>query len=164
MATRMITDLQIKEYEITPECMKDLQAELAALKESRDEAAHDLREISSQSNTMGVREDSTFIIMQNRATELDGRIDHLERIIGLAKIIQETPKDNVGIGSKVSVETNGEEQQYMVVSPLEADPDEGKISHESPVGKALLNKKVKDMVEVMMPNENTAVMTITAIA
>jgi len=164
MANRMIADLEIKEYEVTPEGMEELQAELAALRRSRSEIAGEIREISSQSNSTGSREDSTFIITQNRATELDDRIDHLERIIRLAKVIAASPgTDQIGLGSKVSVKIGGKEQCYMVVSPVEADPVEGKISQESPVGSSLIGKKVHDVVKVMTPKYAEMTLTVTAI-
>jgi len=164
MSNIMLTDLAIKEYKLTPGGMQELCAELAALKRSRSEIAGEIREITSQSNSTAYREDSTFIITQNRATELDDGIDHLERIIRLAKVVPVSQHaDQIGIGSKVSVKIDGIEQRYMVVSPVEADPVEGKISQESPIGRSLIGKKVHDTVTVTTPKVAEMVLTVTAI-
>ena len=75
---------------------------------------------------------------------IEGRIQDLERMLATAMIIDEHPTvDFVGLGSHVLVqEEDGETQEYLIVGSAEADPRHGRISNESPVGRALLGKKL----------------------
>ena len=84
---------------------------------------------------------------------IEGRIQDLERMLATAMIIDEHPTvDFVGLGSHVLVEEeDGETQEYLIVGSAEADPRHGRISNESPVGRALLGKKVGEEVAVSAP-------------
>lgn len=75
---------------------------------------------------------------------VENRIIELEEIIKNAEIIKTPKSDNITIGSTVVIDMAGKEFTYSVVGPVEANPLEGKISHESPIGKALLGRKVND--------------------
>jgi len=144
-----INGLEAKRYRITEAGMSELQRQLLETKKRRMHVAEELREISSQSNTASALEDSTFATDQNMAIELDGQIELLERIIGLAEIIM-PPAHNasVQIGSTVQVDIQNTPHTYVIVGPVEADPSQGKISHDSPLGQSLLGKKVGDTVMV----------------
>ncbi len=80
---------------------------------------------------------------------LEKKISELEEIIKNAKII-EPPEDKskVALGARVIIEADGQKDEFILVGPLEAEPAEGKISDESPVGKKLIGKKEGDEVEV----------------
>ena len=84
---------------------------------------------------------------------LEGRIQELEYILGNAVIIEENnSKDIVSIGSHVTIQEEGSpEETYHLVGPAEADPAHGKISHESPIGQALIKHKVGETVEAETP-------------
>lgn len=144
--------LEPKQYSVTVEGIKELQQELEDLKLRRKQATDELREITSQSSDVAARGDSTTAVSQSHISEIDGRIYLLERIIAMADIIEKpTTQDQVQIGSKVSVELDGEEQSYTIVSVVEADPVQGKISNESPFGQSLLGKKVHEQFEIISP-------------
>lgn len=82
----------------------------------------------------------------------EGRIIELNNILKNLTIVEsEYNKNEIAMGSKVTVKTNGEEKQYTIVSFNEADPQEGKISNESPLGVAFLEKKKGDIVKVNTP-------------
>jgi transcription elongation factor GreA len=144
-----VNGLEAKRYRVTEAGLRELRQQLYDIKKQRMEVADELREISSQSNTASALEDSTFATDQNTAIELDGQIELLERIIGLAEIIT-PPKTNteVQVGSRVYVDIQGAEHSYVIVGSVEADPSEGKISHESPLGRCLLGKKAGDTVAI----------------
>ena len=91
------------------------------------------------------QEDVGFL--RSRIDELKNILDHYELIKGSAK----TSKNFVGMGSKVKVDVNGKKDEFIVVGTLEANPELGKISNESPVGKALLGKKIGDEVVIFSP-------------
>lgn len=83
---------------------------------------------------------------------LESRLEELENAIKKAVIIGKPSAgrgDFVDLGAKVLVETGGEKEEFMIVGTLEANPDAGKISNESPVGKALLGHKIGDQVSVL---------------
>jgi transcription elongation factor GreA len=84
---------------------------------------------------------------------LEGRIQELESILRNAVIIEKAAgQDYVFIGAHVTIQEGGEEPEtYHLVGPTEADPRKGKISHESPIGRALMDKKVGDIAEADAP-------------
>jgi len=84
---------------------------------------------------------------------LDGRIEELKDIISRVIVvdIKKSGEAEVGIGSMVDVVINGKSHQFSIVGEWEADPAAKKISHESPLGSALMGKKVGDSVEVDAP-------------
>lgn len=80
-----------------------------------------------------------------------GRLLELENIIGSAQIIEKSKSDKIGLGNTVVVEVNKIEKTYQIVGAQEADPLNGKISNESPLGNAFLGHKSGDKVEVRTP-------------
>lgn len=86
---------------------------------------------------------------------LEGRIQLLQVMLRKAAIIEEVsgPADRVSLGNRVVVVEDGmaEEEVYHIVGPAEADPTNGKVSHESPMGQALLGHQVGDVVTVQAP-------------
>jgi len=105
--------------------------------------ARDLGDLSENSEYSSAKQDLSFI---------DGRILELEEIIRGAKLISGNhTKNQVDVGCKVILHINGKRDEYMLVGEWEADPKEKKISHESPLGKALMGKKVGDKVIVAAP-------------
>ncbi|GIW65252.1 MAG: hypothetical protein KatS3mg093_231 [Candidatus Parcubacteria bacterium] len=85
--------------------------------------------------------------------KVETRISELEDMIRNAVLIKEGVKsDKVKIGSKVILKKDNKTYEYLIVGPSEADPTKGKISNESPLGKALLGKASGDIVEVNAPS------------
>src|SRR3990167_2616614 len=122
-----------KEYEhLTSVKRKEVTARIAKAREYGD--------ISENSEYDTAREEQSFV---------EGRILELEDILRNAQVIETSKRsDAVQIGSKVKVEVEGEADEFIIVSSVEADPMQGKISNESPVGKALIGSKVGDVVSV----------------
>ncbi|HLI09766.1 MAG TPA: transcription elongation factor GreA [Ktedonobacteraceae bacterium] len=89
---------------------------------------------------------------KNQQAALEGRIYELEQLLAKAKLITRTNSDAVSLGSVVHVVTSDDrEYHYTIVGAYEANPSAGRISNESPVGKALLGHKVGDLVIVATP-------------
>lgn len=84
---------------------------------------------------------------------VDGRIHELERMLAAARLIEEPPRaDHVRLGSYVTVTgSDGEEERYHLVGSSEADPRRGQVSNESPIGRALLGKRVGETTTVVAP-------------
>jgi transcription elongation factor GreA len=112
---------------------------------SRVSAARDMGDLSENAEYSAAREELSFI---------DGRIDELDELLKQVVIIEDSGKGNaqsVELGCEVTVQIDGKNEVYKVVGEFEADPLEKKISHESPLGKALLGKKIGEKVEVTAP-------------
>lgn len=104
--------------------------------------ARDLGDLSENSEYAAAKQDLAFI---------DGRISELEEILHSAKVVTNHARSHVDVGCKVTLHINGKNDVFTVVGEWEADPSNKKISHESPLGKALLGKKVGEKVEVEAP-------------
>jgi transcription elongation factor GreA len=136
---------------LTPEGEAKLNAELQELKGTkREELSKRLRsaiqmgDLSENADYHKAKEDQGF---------LEGRIQEIEAILRNTVIIEKSSgQDYVFIGSHVTIqEGNDDPEAYHLVGPTEADPRHGKISHESPIGRALMNKKVGDIAEAETP-------------
>ncbi|MCD6436064.1 MAG: transcription elongation factor GreA [Clostridiales bacterium] len=145
--------MNLKEVLITKEGYEETKSELEYLKATkrlevaaRIKVAREFGDIS---------ENSEYDEAKKEQAETEMRIIKLENIIKYAKIIENDndDKDIVNIGSKVVILSmdDGDEETYAIVGSTEADPYKNKISNVSPVGSALIGKKVGDVVKVMVP-------------
>lgn len=143
---------EIKKILVTKKGLQKLEEELKYMKEvRRREVADRLSEAISYGD---LSENSEYDEAKNEQSFLEFRILELEEQIKNAVIIEESKekKGVIQIGSKVVLRYgNGIEHEYTIVGGTEADPMMHKISNESPVGEAVLGKKVKDKVEVQAP-------------
>jgi len=108
----------------------------------------------TQARNMGdLSENAEYVASREELTFIDGRIDELEIILKQAIVIREAKTSNsaVKLGSTVILHSNGKKEIFTVVGEWEADPTNKKISHESPLGKVLLGKKVGEKVQVEAP-------------
>lgn len=136
---------------LTAEGFEKLRAELEELKgPRREELAARLRsaiqmgDLSENADYHKAKEDQAF---------LEGRIQELEFMVRNAVIIEKSAnKDIVSIGSHVTIqEGDYPVETYHLVGPQEADPRNGRISHESPIGRALLDRRAGEVVDVDTP-------------
>jgi transcription elongation factor GreA len=101
-------------------------------------------------------ENAEYEEAKNEQAFVEGRITELENMLKNAEIVTGNQNDgSVGLGAKVKVKHNGDSSVFTIVGPAEADPGEGLISNESPIGQALLNKKVGDTATVETPKGAT---------
>jgi transcription elongation factor GreA len=98
-------------------------------------------------------EDAEYEAAKNEQAFVEGRIQELEMLLANARVIEETGKnDVVQVGAKVTIQEEGcESEMYTIVGPAEADPREGRISNESPLGRALMDHRPDDRVRVDAP-------------
>lgn len=141
---------------LTKEGYGKISAELEELiTVKRKEVAERIKEAISYGD---ISENSEYDSAKNEQAELEERINKLENMIRVAKIIDEDSisADYVNLGLKVKVKNHSskgkEIVEFSIVGSTEADPFEGKISNESLVGRALMGKKVKDKVEIQIPD------------
>ena len=145
-----------KEYKLSAARFQELKEELTYLKTVREkEVADQIKEARSFGD---LSENSEYDEAKNEQGKLYSRIAELENILANCTVIDEddTTTDVVRIGSKITVEDveMGIEETYHVVGSQEADPMNGRISEESPFGKALLGKAVGEIVIVEAPAGN----------
>ena len=139
-----------KPVPLTPEGLAKLERELDYLRTvRRQEVAdriHQAKELASTQNN------AEYDDAKNEQAFVEGRILTLEKMIQNAVIIEERHSSRVELGSKVSVvNADGKEEHYTIVGSAEASPRDGRISNESPVGRALLGKSVGEEVQVQVP-------------
>ena len=139
-----------KETILTPEGLRKLEEELEFLKTvKRKEVAERIKQSKEFGDLM---ENSEYEDAKNEQAFVEGRIQTLEALIKNATIIDENHStDHVQIGSTVSVESGDGAETFTIVGSAEAAPREGRISNESPVGRALLGKKKGEKVLVRVP-------------
>ena len=140
-----------EEYYLTPEGAEKLRVELEDLKgPQREDLSRRLKEAIEQGD---LSENADYSKAKEDQGFLEGRIQEIEAILGNAKIIEEGKSDGtVNIGSHITIqEADYPPEEYHLVGPTEANPREGRISHESPIGVALMGRKKGDEVEVKTP-------------
>lgn len=137
-----------KNYSITASGKKELEKELESLKNRRGEIAdkiaeaRDFGDLSENAEYDAAREDQG--VTETRIAEIEDILQH-------ATIIKVGGKSKVQLGSVVELKLGNKTPVYTLVGPVEANPLEGKISNESPIGIALMGKRIGDEVEIKTP-------------
>jgi transcription elongation factor GreA len=143
---------------LTAEGAEELKQELEILiNVRRPELAQKLKEAVAQGD---LKENADYHDTREQKAFIEGRIQYLENVLRAAVIIDNNKKgakDVVQLGSQVTIREEGEteDETYMIVGAAEANPREGKISHESPIGAALLGQKKGAKVRVQTPGGMT---------
>jgi len=135
---------------LTEEKLQQLKQEHEKLKEGRREIASRLEEAKSLGD---LSENIEYSEACDARSFNEGKIIEIEKILKDAVIIDrpKSKRDIIQLGSRVQVETNKKIRDFILVGSEEADPASGKISNESPLGRAFLGHKVDDVVEVQAP-------------
>jgi len=138
---------------LTKEGFEKLQDELEYLRKTkRQEVADRLHEAMEGGELI---ENAEYEAAKNEQAFVEGRIQELEMLLATARVIENDKKkaDTIQVGSTVTIQEDGlEEETYTIVGAAEANPREGKISNESPMGKAILSHRAGDDVQVETPN------------
>jgi transcription elongation factor GreA len=142
-----------RESLITPEGLEQLKEELETLQtERRREVAERIKEAREFGD---IAENSEYDDAKNEQAMLEQRIARMEERIRRAKVIdkKEVDTETVQVGNLVHVkdQRTGDSRKFMLVGSAEANPAEDKISHESPIGRALLGHRRGDIVEIEVP-------------
>ena len=143
-----------KEVFLTAEGLKEIKEELNILKK---EKRPDIINLIKEARALGdLSENADYHAAREEQAILESRIQELDYMVDYATIIEEVPSDKIKIGSKIKIKyhEDDEVEEYKIVGSTEADPFENKISNESPIAKAVLNKKTNDIVTVISPNGN----------
>lgn len=137
-----------KLYQITTEGKKELEAEQTELKSHRGRIAD---KIADARDFGDLSENAEYDAAREEQGLLESRIAEIEDILLNAEVIKNGSKTKVTLGSKVELKNDTKTVKYIIVGPVEADPLEGKISNESPIGQAVFGKKVGDSATITTP-------------
>jgi transcription elongation factor GreA len=138
---------------LTAEGVENLRQELDHLVNVKRPALADRLHKAIQQGDLS--ENADYIAAKEEQGFLEGRIQQVEAMLRRAVIIQEdAPSDEVALGGRVTILEEGEDEMetFRIVGPAEADPSNGKVSNESPLGRALLGHPVGDTVSVEAPS------------
>ena len=141
-----------KEVFMTESGLEEIKKELDYLKlEKRPEVITALQEARALGD---LSENAEYDAARNEQAQVEAKIKELEVLIENAKIIEKVRTDIVQIGTKVKIEyvEDKDVDEYTIVGSKEADPFSNKISNESPIAKAIIGKKIGDVVSVDSPN------------
>jgi len=139
-------------FHLTKEGLEKLKKEFSQLQALKREKTQDEAPQALHSEEL----DTEFVAFKEDLEFLDSRLSELEYVLKYAEVIKAPKKEartKVGLGAKVKLAVNNQEDEFFIVGTLEADPNLGKISNESPVGKALFGHKAGDEVEVNFTNK-----------
>lgn len=143
---------QKREFLLTSEGFLELETELNNLKnEDRPRIIEAIKEARAQGD---LSENADYDAARDEQAKIEARIQELEYMLEHAKIIEKVSGDTVSVGTTVTVKyvDDDEEEEYSIVGSMEADPFENKISNESPIGKAIMDRRVGEVISVESPN------------
>jgi len=141
-----------EQFYVTSEGLEEMKKELEDLKNvKRPEVINALKDARALGD---LSENAEYDAARSEQALVENKIKELEQMIEHATIIEEVKTDKVSVGTTVKIEyiEDKEIEAYSIVGSKEADPFENKISNESPIAKALIGKKVNDIVSVDSPN------------
>jgi transcription elongation factor GreA len=144
-----------KQFYLTKEGIAELKAELEGLVKLRGPIAE---RIKTAREFGDLSENAEYSSARQEQERTEGRIAEVEHILQNVEVIKKPKGDSkVQLGATVQLKTaTGKKKEFQVVGTVEADPLNGKVSDESPIGKAMLNKKVGDTVEIVTPAETVS--------
>lgn len=141
---------------LTDEGFLELETELNELKNVRRPAV--IKALKEARALGDLSENADYDAARNEQAQVEGRIQELEKIMENAHIIEKGSTDSVSLGATVKIKYIDDEEEdedieeYMIVGSKEADPSNNKISNESPLARAIMNKKCGDVCAVESPN------------
>ena len=139
---------------VSPEGLERLEAELAALIAQRPEV---VKRIATAREHGDLKENAEYHAAREEQGFLEGRINALQATLKIAVVVEPTERGaTVELGSHVRVEVDGDEERLTVVGAAEANIAEGRVSSASPVGAALMGRRVGDLVEIITPGGRIA--------
>ena len=141
-----------KSINLTKEGKAKLEAELAELIAERPEIAE---RIATARSFGDLSENEEYSSARAEQKVAETRIQEIEEILKNAKVIRNRAGGKVTMGSTVTVKVGNKKQVFTIVGPVEANPLEGKISNESPIGKALFGHQANEIAELVTPKGTT---------
>ncbi len=141
-----------KEFQLTNDGVLELQAELKELKIKNIEVIDAIKTARDQGD---LSENAEYHAAKEDQERIDSRMSEIEHILANTEVIKKPSSSKIGIGNSVTLSGGRKDVTYHIVDSVEADPMQSKISDESPIGKALMGKKVGEEVEILLPAGKT---------
>lgn len=141
-----------KEFQLTKDGVTELKTELKDLKAKRVLVIEAIKDARDQGD---LSENAEYHSAKEDQERIDNRMDEINHILANAEIVSRAPKSSVSIGNKVTLKSGRKTVTYHIVDSVEADPAQSKISDQSPIGQALIGKKVSDKVVIELPAGKT---------
>lgn len=138
--------------QVTKQGLERLQKEFETLTAERPDAVMHLKKARELGD---LSENGYYKASRAKLSFIDSRLFHLKRILKTISIIEATSSEVVSIGCHVVIKNASTEKSYQIVGGIEANPSQGRLSNVSPIGKALLGKKVGDSVTISTPKGTT---------
>ncbi|HSR88970.1 MAG TPA: transcription elongation factor GreA [Candidatus Udaeobacter sp.] len=136
---------------LTPQGLADLKKEFEELK---DRKIPDIANLIDEAKQQGdLSENAEYQQAKEEMAWAQGRLQELQYLLDHAKVVESSKKTQgvVAVGNSITVKNNAKTKLYTIVGPREADPLQGKISNESPLGEAFLGHKIGDKISVKTP-------------
>lgn len=140
-----------KEFQLTKEGVAELQNELTELEAKRAQVIEAIKVARDQGD---LSENAEYHAAKEDQERLETRIDEVKHILANAEVVKRAPKSSVSIGNTVTLKNGKKPMQYHIVDSVEANPLEAKISDKSPIGQALMGRKVGEKVVIALPAGN----------
>ena len=137
------------DVKLTREGFEKLQKEMEALKEKRPGVVIRLTAAREQGD---LSENAGYHAAKDELGHVDSRIGEIKLLLRFGEVIESKGVETVGIGNTVIVDNSGQKSEFSLVGHFEADPTLGKLSEKSPIGAALIGKKVGDSVQINIPD------------
>ena len=141
--------MAVNVIKLTKSGVDKLKAELEDLKKTKRPAVID--RIKRAKDYGDLSENAEYEDARNEQSFIEGRIQEIEHMLKYSEVIESKHEGSVGLGSVVKVEMDGDKMEYEIVGSTEADPISGKISSDSPIGKALVGGKSGEKVSAKTP-------------
>ena len=150
-----------KIYQLTEEGKKELERQLDQLKTDREANIVAIQDAMSQGD---LSENADYSAAREEQSRIAAEIARIEDILQHSKIISnKDASDVVALGKKVKLIINGMEKEYSIVSTIETDPKNGKVSNESPLGENIMGHRPGDVVKFRTESDREVVVEILAV-
>jgi transcription elongation factor GreA len=140
---------KLPSYTFTKAGYASMQQELEDLTAKRPAAIEDLQKARALGD---LKENGYYQASRQKVNSIDHRLRQLKLYLKYGKIVEAVGNDVVGIGNTVTVDDGTKDITYSIVGQHEANPSEKKLSDRSPIGKALMGRKIGEAVEIIVPN------------
>ena len=136
-------------FQFTQEGFENFKKELRKLETRRPQTVINLSNAREQGD---LSENAGYHAAKDELSQIDSRVREIKYLLRIGKVAKSDGQGIVSFGSKVTVKTEKSNMEFTIVEQLEADPKVGKISTNSPIGNALLGRKVGEIVEIETPD------------
>jgi transcription elongation factor GreA len=137
-----------EEFFLSEEGYEGLEKELEGLLEDRKAITQKIKEAREYGD---LSENAEYQEAKSKQSFIEGRIEEIQSMLKMATVVKSGSRKEISLGSRVRIHIDGGKMEYQIVGSNEASPQEGKISNESPIGRALLGKQKGEKLVIVTP-------------